>query len=39
MIWWYEDNDAHVVLIVVTIVMMYVYDDYDMHRHYDVMSR
>lgn len=37
----YEGAHAHVVhiYIIVTIVMMYPYDDDDMHRHYDVMSR
>ena len=39
MIWWYEDNDTQVVLIyiVVTIMMPHAYDEYDMHRDYDVM--
>ena len=39
MIWWYKDNDAHVVLIYIffMIMMLYAYDEYDMCRDYDVM--
>lgn len=40
MIWWYEDNDVHAVLIyiVVTIMMLYAHDEYEMHiMDYDVM--